>query len=612
MSDGLSSDAARIRNFSIIAHIDHGKSTLADRLLEQTHTVSQREMKAQVLDSMDLEREKGITIKARAVRMRYTARDGETYQLNLIDTPGHVDFSYEVSRSLAACEGALLVVDAAQGIEAQTMANVYLALEQDLALVAVINKIDLPNADPAKVTAEVGQLIGLLDEEIVQASAKTGLGVEQILEAIVLRMPPPRGNPQAPARALIFDSHYDPYKGVIAYVKVVDGAIASGDRIRLIANGKEAELLEVGYFDPELHSTSELTSGEVGYIATGLKIVQDVQVGDTITLATNPATEPLAGYRPAKPMVFAGFYPVESEEYPMLRDALERLRLNDGALTWEPESSDALGFGFRCGFLGLLHMEIIQERLEREYGIELLATAPSVEYEVLLRGGETLRIDNPSDMPSPGDSEEIREPWLDISIIAPSRYIGAVMELVTGRRGDYKELVYLDPERVQLTFEMPLAELIVDFYDQLKSRTQGYASLDYTFKDMRSSDLVKLDVLVNGQPVDALSLISHRDDAYGRGRELVESLRGLIPRQMFDVPVQASIGSRIIARETIRAMRKNVLSKCYGGDVTRKRKLLEKQKEGKARMKLVGNVEIPQEAFLAVLSLGSDKVATKT
>jgi GTP-binding protein LepA len=611
MGDDISTDTAKVRNFSIIAHIDHGKSTLADRLLEQTHTVSQREMKAQLLDSMDLEREKGITIKARAVRMSYTARDGETYQLNLIDTPGHVDFSYEVSRSLAACEGALLVVDAAQGIEAQTMANVYLALEQDLAIVAVINKIDLPSAEPRKVAAEVGQLIGLLDDEIVQASAKTGLGVDEILETVVRHMPAPRGNPAGPARALIFDSHYDPYKGVIAYVKIVDGRIASGDRIRLMANSKEAELLEVGFFDPELHPVSALGTGEVGYIATGLKVVQDVQVGDTVTLASNPASEQLPGYRPVKPMVVAGLYPVESEEYPMLRDALERLQLNDGSLTWEPESSDALGFGFRCGFLGLLHMEIIQERLEREYGIHLLATAPSVEYEVVLRGGTELRIDNPSDLPSPGEIEEIREPWLDISIIAPARYIGAVMELVTGRRGDYRELIYLDPDRVQMKFEMPLAELIVDFYDQLKSRTQGYASLDYVFKDMRPSDLVKLDVLVNGQPVDALSLISHRDEAYARGRELVENLRGLIPRQMFDVPVQASIGSRIIARETIRAMRKNVLSKCYGGDVTRKRKLLEKQKEGKARMKLVGNVEIPQEAFLAVLSLGGDKAASK-
>jgi len=611
MSDETSTDTAKVRNFSIIAHIDHGKSTLADRLLEQTNTVSQREMKAQLLDSMDLEREKGITIKARAVRMSYTARDGETYQLNLIDTPGHVDFSYEVSRSLAACEGALLVVDAAQGIEAQTMANVYLALEQDLAIVAVINKIDLPSADPEKVAAEVGQLIGLLDDEIIHASAKTGRGVEEILEAVVRHVPPPRGIPSSPARALIFDSHYDPYKGVIAYVKIVDGRIAAGDRIRLMANAKEAELLEVGYFDPELHPAASLGTGEVGYLATGLKIVQDVQVGDTVTLASNPALEQLPGYRPVKPMVFAGLYPVESEAYPMLRDALERLRLNDGSLTWEPESSDALGFGFRCGFLGLLHMEIIQERLEREYAIQLLATAPSVEYEVLPRGGTVLRIDNPSDLPSPGEIEEVREPWLDISIIAPARYIGAVMDLVTGRRGDYRELIYLDPDRVQMKFEMPLAELIVDFYDQLKSRTQGYASLDYVFKDMRASDLVKLDVLVNGQPVDALSLISHRDDAYSRGRELVENLRGLIPRQMFDVPVQASIGSRIIARETIRAMRKNVLSKCYGGDVTRKRKLLEKQKEGKARMKLVGNVEIPQEAFLAVLSLGADKATTK-
>jgi GTP-binding protein LepA len=601
MSDETSTDTAKVRNFSIIAHIDHGKSTLADRLLEQTNTVSQREMKAQLLDSMDLEREKGITIKARAVRMNYTARDGETYQLNLIDTPGHVDFSYEVSRSLAACEGALLVVDAAQGIEAQTMANVYLALEQDLAIVAVINKIDLPSADPEKVAAEVGQLIGLLDDEIIHASAKTGRGVEEILEAVVRHVPPPRGIPSSPARALIFDSHYDPYKGVIAYVKIVDGRISAGDRIRLMANAKEAELLEVGYFDPELHPAASLGTGEVGYLATGLNV----------TLASNPALEQLPGYRPVKPMVFAGLYPVESEAYPMLRDALERLRLNDGSLTWEPESSDALGFGFRCGFLGLLHMEIIQERLEREYAIQLLATAPSVEYEVLLRGGTVLRIDNPSDLPSPGEIEEVREPWLDISIIAPARYIGAVMDLVTGRRGDYRELIYLDPDRVQMKFEMPLAELIVDFYDQLKSRTQGYASLDYVFKDMRASDLVKLDVLVNGQPVDALSLISHRDDAYSRGRELVENLRGLIPRQMFDVPVQASIGSRIIARETIRAMRKNVLSKCYGGDVTRKRKLLEKQKEGKARMKLVGNVEIPQEAFLAVLSLGADKATTK-
>jgi GTP-binding protein LepA len=601
------SPTSRIRNFSIIAHIDHGKSTLADRLLERTQTISDRERVDQLLDSMDLEREKGITIKARAVRMAYTARDGQTYELNLIDTPGHVDFSYEVSRSLAACEGALLVVDAAQGIEAQTMANVYLALEQNLAIVAVVNKIDLPSAEPEKVAKEVGQFIGLLDDEIVFASAKTGLGVEEVLEAIVRNVPPPSGNPDAPLRALIFDSHYDPYKGVIAYVKVVDGRVGADDRIRFMANGRESDLLEAGFFGPNMRPVAPLETGEVGYLATGLKAVQDVQVGDTVTLAANPAREPLPGYRPVKPMVFAGIYPVDGEDYPLLRDALDRLRLNDASLTYEPESSLALGFGFRCGFLGLLHMEIVQERLEREYGLELLATAPSVEYEVVLRGGRIVEVDNPAEMPNPGEIEEIREPWMDISVIVPSRYIGAVMELVTGRRGVYDEMVYLDEDRVQLKFDMPLGELIVDFYDQLKSRTQVYASLDYTFAEMRPADLVKLDVLVNGQIVDALSLISHRDDAYYRGRELVEKLRSLIPRQMFDVPVQASIGSRIIARETIRAMRKNVLAKCYGGDVTRKRKLLEKQKEGKARMKLVGNVEIPQEAFMAVLSLGGEK-----
>ena len=600
-------DQHRIRNFSIIAHIDHGKSTLADRLLETTRTVERREMMDQLLDSMDLEREKGITIKARAVRMLYDAKDGETYELNLIDTPGHVDFSYEVSRSLNACEGALLVVDAAQGIEAQTMANVYLALEQDLAIVAVINKIDLPNADPEKVSAEVGKFIGLLDDEMVYASAKTGIGINDILEAIVQKMPPPAGETGAPTRALIFDSHYDAYKGVIAYVKVVDGKIGGDDRVRLIASGKEAELLEVGFFGPAMTPVATLDTGEVGYVATGLKSVRDVQVGDTITIADRPASDPLPGYRPAKPMVFAGLYPTESNDYPLLRDALERLHLNDASLTFEPESSLALGFGFRCGFLGLLHMEIIQERLEREYNLDLLATAPSVEYEVVLHGGKTTTVDNPADMPNPGEVEEIREPWMEISVIVPSRYIGSVMELVTGRRGLYKEMVYLDEDRVHLTFDMPLGELIVDFYDHLKSRTQGYASLDYQFKQLQPSDLVKLDVLVNGAPVDALSLITHRDDAYPRGRELVSTLRELIPRQMFDVPVQASIGSRIIARETIRALRKNVLAKCYGGDVSRKRKLLEKQKEGKARMKIVGNVEIPQEAFMAVLSLGGEK-----
>ena len=606
-ADSPTEAIAKIRNFSIIAHIDHGKSTLADRLLEKTETVTRRAMVDQVLDSMELEREKGITIKARAVRMRYRARDGEEYELNLIDTPGHVDFSYEVSRSLAACEGALLVVDAAQGIEAQTMANVYLALEHDLAIVAVINKIDLPSAQPEKVAADVGQFIGLLDDEVIFASAKEGRGIEDILEAVVAKIPPPRGRADAPTRALIFDSHYDAYKGVIAYVKVVDGEIGKDDRIRLMSTGKEAELIELGFFDPNMQATGALRTGEVGYVATGLKVVKDCQVGDTITLASAPAVRPLPGYRPAKPMVFAGLYPTDNESYPLLRDALERLQLNDGSLTYEPESSLALGFGFRCGFLGLLHMEIIQERLEREYNLDLLATAPSVEYEIALRGGRTLAIDNPADLPSPGEIEAIREPWMDISIILPSRYIGAVMELLSSRRGIYKELVYLDEDRAHLKFQMPLGELIIDFYDQLKSRTQGYASLDYTFADLRPADLVKLDVLVNGAAVDALSLIVHRDDAYAKGRQLVETLRGLIPRQMFDVPIQASIGSRIISRETIRAMRKNVLAKCYGGDVSRKRKLLEKQKEGKARMKIVGNVEIPQEAFMAVLSLSAEK-----
>jgi GTP-binding protein LepA len=594
----------RIRNFSIIAHIDHGKSTLADRLLEATGTVERRNMVEQVLDSMDLEREKGITIKARAVRMSYRATDGELYELNLIDTPGHVDFSYEVSRSLAACEGALLVVDAAQGIEAQTMANVYLALEQDLAILAVINKIDLPNADPQRVTHEVGKFIGLLDEEIVPASAKEGTGITDILEAVVRSMPAPGGDRSAPARALIFDSHYDAYKGVIAYVKMVDGEIRTDDRIKLINSKTQAEVLELGYFGPAMTATRALTTGEVGYIATGLKDVKNIQVGDTITLSANPTKQALPGYRPAKPMVFAGLYPVESDAYPELRDALDRLALNDASLTYEPESSLALGFGFRVGFLGLLHMEIIQERLEREYKIDLLATAPSVEYEVVLNGGNQIVIDNPAELPSPGEIQDILEPWMHISIIAPTRYIGNIMELVTTNHGVYQEMVYLDEERVQLKFDMPLGELIVDFYDQLKSRTQGYASLDYQFAELRKGDLVKLDILVNGAPVDALSIICHREDAYAKGRELVEALRKLIPRQMFDVPVQASIGSRIIARETIRAMRKNVISKCYGGDITRKRKLLEKQKEGKARMKIVGSVEIPQEAFMAVLTLG--------
>jgi GTP-binding protein LepA len=605
-------DTSHIRNFSIIAHIDHGKSTLADRLMQSTGTVAERDMQQQLLDSMDLEREKGITIKARAVRMHYDAKDGQRYELNLIDTPGHVDFSYEVSRSLAACEGAILVVDAAQGIEAQTMANVYLAIEHELAMIAVINKIDLPNADPDRVSKEVGDFIGLVDDEIIPASAKTGQGVPDILEAIVNHIPPPTAEGgHNPLRALIFDSHYDAYKGVIAYVKIVDGSLKKDERIRIMGTKKEAEILEIGFFNPLMQEVDELKTGEVGYIATGLKVVKDCQVGDTITLAASPAEKPLPGYQPAKAMVFAGLFPVDNDDFPLLRDALERLQLNDASLTYEAESSAALGFGFRCGFLGLLHMEIIQERLEREYNLDLLATAPSVEYEVEMRGGQILRIDNPSEMPNFGEIEHIREPWMHLNIIAPSRYIGTIMDLTTNKRATFIEMTYLDEDRVQLKYDIPLGELIVEFYDQLKSRTQGYASLDYAFADMRAADLVKLDVLVNGTPVDALSVITHRDDAYYKGRDLVQKLRSLIPRQMFDVPIQASIGSRIISRETVKAMRKNVLAKCYGGDVSRKRKLLEKQKEGKARMKMVGSVEIPQEAFMAVLSLGSsaDKAA---
>ena len=602
----MSTEHSHIRNFSIIAHIDHGKSTLADRLLERTNTITQRQMMAQVLDSMDLEREKGITIKARAVRMDYQARNGEWYALNLIDTPGHVDFSYEVSRSLAACEGALLVVDAAQGIEAQTMANVYLALENNLTLVAVINKIDLPSAEPEKVAKEVQNFIGLLDDEIIRASAKSGIGIDEILEALVNKLPPPVGDRSAPLRAMIFDSHYDAYKGVIAYIKVVEGEIKTGERIRIMNSSKEAESLEIGVFRPEMTPFASLAAGEVGYVATGLKVVADCQVGDTITLARQPAAEPLPGFRPLKPMVFAGLYPTDSDAYPALRDALDKLKLNDASLVYEAEASDALGFGFRCGFLGLLHMEIIQERLEREFDLTLLATAPSVEYEIETSRGETLTIDNPSAMPDPGMITEIREPWMNITIISPTRYIGALMDLVTTRRGEFEKMDYLDEDRVQMIYTMPLGELIVDFYDELKSRTQGYASLDYTLAGLRASDLVKLDILVNGQSVDALSMITHRGEAYSRGRLLVERLRKLIPRQMFDVPIQASIGARIIARETIRAMRKNVIAKCYGGDVSRKRKLLEKQKEGKARMKMVGAVEIPQEAFMAVLSLGEE------
>ncbi len=597
-------DQAHIRNFCIIAHIDHGKSTLADRLLEFTGTVSKRELTEQILDQMDLEREKGITIKAQAVRMLYNALSGEQYELNLIDTPGHVDFTYEVSRSLAACEGALLVIDATQGIEAQTLANMYLALEADLNIIPVINKIDLPSAEPERVMQEVEDVIGIPKDECILASAKEGIGTQDILEAVIHRIPPPKGNAHQPLRALVFDSHYDSYKGVIAYVRIVDGELSEGQRIIMMATGSSTEILEAGYFQPRLISAHALTTGEVGYIATGFKNVKDCRVGDTVTIPHAPGQiEALPGYKPAKPMVFAGIYPVEGNEYPLLRDALDRLNLNDASLFYEPETSNALGFGFRCGFLGLLHMEIIQERIEREYNLDILATAPSVEYYVTKRNGEVLRVDNPSDVPDPGEIEKIEEPWMEISIFTPARYIGTIMDLVTTRRGTFSEMKYIETERVLLTYSIPLAELITDFYDQLKSRTQGYASLDYSFGRYSEADLVKLDILVNSVPVDALSLIIHRDKAYTQGRLLVEKLRRLIPRQLFEVPIQAAIGSHIIARETVKAMRKDVLAKCYGGDVTRKRKLLEKQKEGKKRLKMVGNVEIPQEAFMAILSL---------
>jgi GTP-binding protein LepA len=596
---------AHIRNFCIIAHIDHGKSTLADRLLEYTGTVSKREMIEQTLDQMELEREKGITIKAQAVRMLYTALDKEQYELNLIDTPGHVDFTYEVSRSLAACEGVLLVIDATQGIEAQTLANLYLALEADLNIIPIINKIDLPSAEPERVKQEVEDVIGLPQEESILASAKEGIGTQDILEAIVQRIPPPKGNLHQPLRALVFDSHYDSYKGVIAYVRIVDGELREGERIAMVATESTTEILEAGYFQPRLISTSILSAGEVGYIATGFKNVKDCRVGDTVTTPNALGTiEALPGYKPAKPMVFAGIYPVEGNEYPLLRDALDRLKLNDASLFYEPETSTALGFGFRCGFLGLLHMEIIQERIEREYNLDILATAPSVEYYVTKTNGEILEVDNPSQVPDSGEIEKIEEPWMDISIFTPARYIGTIMDLVTTRRGTFKEMKYIEAERVLLNYQIPLAELITDFYDQLKSRTQGYASLDYSFGGYQEADLVKLDILVNGVPVDALSLILHREKAYIQGRQLVEKLRKLIPRQLFEVPIQAAIGSRIIARETVKAVRKDVLAKCYGGDITRKRKLLEKQKEGKKRLKMVGNVEIPQEAFMAILSLG--------
>jgi GTP-binding protein LepA len=594
----------RIRNFSIVAHIDHGKSTLADRLLELTHTIDKRQMTSQVLDSMDLEREKGITIKARAVRLQYEAADGQTYALNLIDTPGHVDFSYEVSRSLQACEGAILVVDASQGIEAQTLANVHLAIAQDLVIIPVLNKIDLSSADPETVMAELEDTLAIPREEVILASAKEGTGVPEILEAIVQRVPPPRGDPSSPLQALVFDSHYDQYKGVVAYVRVANGTLHDHERIRFMATEAESDILELGYFRPQPVPTRSLTAGEVGYVASGLKSIAEARVGDTLTDADKPAPRALPGYKDALPLVFVGIYPLRGDDYPLLRDALDKLHLNDASFVYEPESSVALGFGFRCGFLGLLHMEIVQERLEREFDLDLLASAPSVEYRVRrMHRADEIEVDNPANMPDPGEIEAISEPWVAAQVITPTDYIGPILDLATNRRGIFGQMEYLDPRRVNMHFELPLAELIIDFYDLLKSRSSGYASLDYQYIGYREGDLVKLDILVNGEPVDALSLILHRSNAQRQGRTLVEKLKELIPRQMFEVPVQAAIGSHIISRETIRAMRKNVLAKCYGGDITRKRKLLEKQKEGKQRMKRIGSVEIPQEAFLAVLRM---------
>jgi GTP-binding protein LepA len=593
----------KIRNFSIIAHIDHGKSTLADRILEYTGALSQREMQEQVLDQMDLERERGITIKLQAVRLQYRADDGELYILNLIDTPGHVDFTYEVSRSLAACEGALLVVDAAQGIEAQTLANVYLALDNNLEIVPVINKIDLPSAEPERVKQEIEDVIGLDCSSAVLASAKAGIGIKEILEQVVRNVPAPTGDPEQPLKALIFDSHYDPYKGVIVYVRVVDGSIRSGSKIKFMATGAVFEVIEVGAFMPRMGIVDELQVGDVGFIVAGIKNVKDTRVGDTVTDARNPAIEPLPGYRKINPMVYCGLYPIESTEYNDLRDALEKLVLNDASLKFEPESSTALGFGFRCGFLGLLHMEIIQERIEREFNIALITTAPSVVFKVTQTNGEVLTIDNPSNYPEVGKIDFVEEPYVKAGIIVPKDYVGVVMELCQNKRGDFVNMEYLDANRVTLTYQMPLSEIVYDFFDQLKSSTRGYASFDYEMSGYKQSNLVKMDILLNSEQVDALSIIVHRDRAYARGKAICEKLKEIIPQQMFEVPIQAAIGQKIISRETIKAMRKNVLAKCYGGDISRKRKLLEKQKEGKKRMKQVGSVEVPQEAFMAVLKI---------
>lgn len=596
-------DQNKIRNFSIIAHIDHGKSTLADRLIEYTGTLTKREMEAQILDSMDLERERGITIKAQAVRSSYKAKNGEEYMLNFIDTPGHVDFTYEVSRALAACEGALLVIDATQGIEAQTLANVYLALDNDLEIIPVINKVDLPSADPDRVKHEIEEVIGIDASEAVLTSAKTGLGIEDVLEAIVAKVPAPSGISDSPLKALVFDSKFDAYKGVVLYVRVIDGRIKPGMKIKMMATNAEFEVTEVGVFKPNLVNVDSLEVGQVGFFAAAIKNVKDARVGDTVTDANNPAAEALPGYRKATPMVFCGLYPVENSDYDNLRDALEKLQLNDASLVFEPETSVALGFGFRCGFLGLLHMDVIKERLEREYNLTLITTAPNVIYQVFRTNGDVELVDNPSNFPDPTVIDHVEEPYVNAKIIVPKDYVGAVMELSQEKRGEYENMTYLDETRVMIHYALPLSDIIYDYFDRLKSVTRGYASLDYELAGYRASSLVKVDILLNGEPVDALSAIVHREKAVSRGRQLVEKLRSLIPRQMFEIPVQAAIGNKVIARENVRAMRKDVLAKCYGGDISRKRKLLEKQKEGKKRMKQVGSVELPQEAFMAILKM---------
>lgn len=600
-------DQSHIRNFSIIAHVDHGKSTLADRLLELTSTVSNREMQDQLLDSMDLERERGVTIKASAVRMIYPSKNGQEYEINLIDTPGHVDFTYEVSRALQACEGAILVVDASQGIEAQTLTNVYLALEQDLEILPVINKIDLPAARPDEIAQELEDLIGTPAEDILKISAKSGIGVQDVLELVISSVPPPAGDLAEPLQALVFDSHYDSYKGVVAYVRVINGKLTRKDILRLMATNVKFDPVEIGVFTPAMMPVESLSVGQVGYIATGLKTVQECRVGDTITIHTKPSEKPLPGYKQIKPMVFAGIYPTDNDDYGDLRDALEKLQLNDASLVYEPETSQALNFGFRVGFLGLFHMEIIQERLEREYDLDILATAPSVEYKIVQKNGTITPIESPAQLPDENTISEIREPWLKVQIYSPNTYIGPIMDLVIKKRGEVDTTEYIDATRVILHFKMPLSELIIDFYDRLKSITQGYASLDYQFDEYRTEDLVKLDVLVNNEPIDALAMIVHRDHAYHKGQKLVTKLKELIPKQQFAVPIQAAVGKRVISRANISALRKDVLSKCYGGDITRKKKLLEKQKKGKKRMKMVGSVEVPQEAFMAVLSLDDDK-----